>query len=230
MLAAVLTVCFAGAAKAQSKFEITPGADLVSSYVWRGMYQTGVSFQPSLNVSTGGFSFGFWGSTDFASVGGASAGIPKEFDFSAGWTFGAFSVTLYDYWWAGEGAKYVDYDASHFIEASVGFSAGKFSFGANTMLKEGNGGDAGYEQQFSTYLTAAIDFEVKGIECSAGLGVSPWTGMYHRLGTEGFVVSSLSLKASKAIKVSDSFSLPVFTEVIVAPNQDNAFLVFGVSL
>ena len=230
LLIAALTICSAGAVEAQSKFEIRPGADLVSSYVWRGMYQTGVSFQPSLNASIGGFSLGFWGSTDFTSVGGWSAGIPKEFDFSVGWAGDAFSITLYDYWWAGEGRKYSDYEASHFIEASLGYSVGKFSFGLNTMLNEGNEGDADYEQMFSTYVTAAVDFNVKGVQCSAGLGVSPWTGMYHRSGTEGFMVSTVSLKASKEIKIGEGFSLPIFTEAIIAPNQDNVFLVFGISL
>ncbi|WP_439809887.1 hypothetical protein [Parabacteroides distasonis] len=41
---------------------------------------------------------------------------------------------------------------------------------------------------------------------------------------------SISLKASKEIKITENFSLPVFTQAIIAPEKDNVFLVFGVSL
>lgn len=43
-------------------------------------------------------------------------------------------------------------------------------------------------------------------------------------------MNSISLKASKEIKITDSFSLPVFTQVIAAPEHDDVFFVFGVSL
>ncbi|MDR2497876.1 MAG: hypothetical protein LBD28_00360 [Tannerellaceae bacterium] len=230
IIAAALTVCVSTTMKAQAEFEITPSADLVSSYVWRGMYQTGASFQPSLNLSYGAVSLGFWGSTDFASVGNFDLGIPKEFDITLGLSLGSLSVALVDYWWAGEGSPYGEYKASHFFEAALGYSFGSFSLGWNTMLWEANGGVDDYEQQFSTFITAAYDFSVKGVLCSAGIGISPWTGMYHAGDSKGLVFSTISLKASKEIKLSDSFSLPVFAEAIVAPNQDNAFLVFGISL
>ena len=230
IIAAALTVGVSTAVKSQTEFEITPSADIVSSYVWRGMYQTGASFQPSLNLSLGGLSLNFWGSTDFVSAGNGALGIPKEFDATLGWSAGGFSVSLADYWWAGEGSAYGAYKASHFFEGTVGYSFGSFSLGWNTMLWEGDGGDEDYKQQFSTFVTAAYDFSVKGVQCSAGIGVSPWTGMYHAGDATGFVFSTISLKASKEIKLSDTFALPVFAEVVVAPHQDNAFIVFGISL
>ncbi|MDR2496702.1 MAG: hypothetical protein LBD21_06205 [Tannerellaceae bacterium] len=230
IIAAALTVGLSTSMKAQTEFEITPSADLVSSYVWRGMYQTGASVQPSLNLSLGGLSLSFWGSTDFVSAGNVSLWTPKEFDITLGWSSGGFSVSLADYWWAGEGSKYGTYKESHFFEGTLGYSFGSFSLGWNTMLWEGDGGDDDYEQQFSTFVTAAYDFSVKGVQCSAGIGVSPWTGMYHAGGSKGLVLSTLSLKAAKEIKLSDSFALPVFTEVVLAPHLDNAFLVFGISL
>lgn len=48
--------------------------------------------------------------------------------------------------------------------------------------------------------------------------------------SDGFGVCSISLKASKEIKITDSFSLPVFTQAIIAPQNDSVFLVFGISL
>ena len=70
---------------------------------------------------------------------------------------------------------------------------------------------------------------MKGVDLTASLGVTPWTGLYHREGTNGFDVSSVSLKASKEIKVTDSFDLPLFVQCIFSPNQDNVYLVVGMS-
>jgi hypothetical protein len=207
-----------------SKLEITPSADLVSSYVWRGAYQTATAIQPGLTLSYGGFSVGAWGSTDFAFQG-------KEVDFTVGYETGGFSLAFTDYWWAGEGSSYGDYKTTHFFEGTVGY---RFSFPLalswNTMLGLDSDKNAEGNQQFSTYISAGYDFAVKDVALTASIGLAPWTGIYHKADTEGFALSVISLKATREIKISDSFSLPVFAETIIAPNQDNIFLVFGISL
>ncbi len=45
--------------------EFTIQGDFVSSYVWRGIYQTG-PFQPTLGFSAGNFSLTAWGSTSLS--------------------------------------------------------------------------------------------------------------------------------------------------------------------
>ena len=55
MFAATCVTCSCFAQE-KSKFEITPAADIVSSYVWRGVYQTSASVQPSLKASYAGLS------------------------------------------------------------------------------------------------------------------------------------------------------------------------------
>ena len=49
-------------------------------------------------------------------------------------------------------------------------------------------------------------------------------------GTTGFAVTNVSLKATKDIKVTDSFSIPVFGQVVANPCSQNAYLVFGFTL
>ncbi|MDR1644515.1 MAG: hypothetical protein LBS05_01630 [Tannerellaceae bacterium] len=218
-------------AQEDTKLEVSAGADLVSSYVWRGIYQTGVSLQPALTLSYGGLSLGVWGSTDFSTA--DQAYIPKEFDVTLGYEAGGFSIGVTDYWWAGETAPYGEYTASHFIEGSIGYGFGEafpLSLSWSTMLGLDGDKNANGKQQYSTFASAGYDFKVKDVALTASIGVSPWTGIYHKADTKGFVLSTLSLKATKEIKITDSFSLPVFVETIVAPNQDNAFLVIGVSL
>jgi uncharacterized protein (TIGR02001 family) len=230
LLTALLTPA-AIVAQEKSKWEVSAGADLVSSYVWRGMYQTGASVQPGLTLSVGGFSLGVWGSTDFSIAENAS--IAKEFDVTLGYEVAGFSIGVTDYWWAGERTPYGHYEASHFYEGTIGYSLGEsfpLSLSWSTMF--GLDGDKNEEgkQQYSTYISAGYDFRVNDVALTATVGVSPWTGIYHKADTKGFALSTLSLKAAKELKITDSFTLPVFVETIVAPNQDNVFLVFGISI
>ncbi|MDE7070218.1 MAG: hypothetical protein K2O63_06900, partial [Alistipes sp.] len=44
---------------------VDAGMDLVSSYIWRGIYLGGPSFQPSVTMRAGNFTLGAWASVDF---------------------------------------------------------------------------------------------------------------------------------------------------------------------
>lgn len=230
LTATALLMSFATFAQEEKQFEIAPSADLVSSYVWRGVYQTGASVQPSINLSYAGFSLTAWGSTDFSSLSDPDKG--KEFDLTIGYGIGGFSIGVTDYWWAGEGHRYGDYSNSHFFEGTAGYNFGEsFPLGITwSMMFAGGDKKADGDRRFSTYVEAAYDFSVLGVDVTPSIGVSPWTGMYHREGKDGFALCTIALKASKEIKITDSFSLPVFAQAIVAPNQDNVFLVFGLSI
>ena len=230
LTATALLMSFATFAQEEKQFEIAPSADLVSSYVWRGVYQTGASVQPSINLSYAGFSLTAWGSTDFSSLSDPDKG--KEFDLTIGYGIGGFSIGVTDYWWAGEGHRYGDYSNSHFFEGTAGYNFGEsFPLGITwSTMFAGGAKKADGDRQFSTYVEAAYDFSVLGVDVTPSIGVSPWTGMYHREGKDGFALCTIALKASKEIKITDSFSLPVFAQAIVAPNQDNVFLVFGLSI
>ena len=100
----------AGALKAQKQMSVDLGADLVSSYVWRGVRQTGFSIQPSLGAAYKGVSLGAWGSTDMNNEGF------KEIDFTLGYSVGGLSLAVTDYWWDGEGAfRYFNRAAAGFV-------------------------------------------------------------------------------------------------------------------
>ena len=53
-----LLAMFTNKASAQVRFNVQ--GDLVSSYVWRGMYQTGASIQPTLSFSVENLSLTAW--------------------------------------------------------------------------------------------------------------------------------------------------------------------------
>ena len=64
--AVLIGFCAILTAKAEVNFAYEAGAEVVSSYLWRGQYNGGLSFQPYVSVGYEGektsFSFGAWGS------------------------------------------------------------------------------------------------------------------------------------------------------------------------
>ncbi len=202
--------------KSKERLKLSPTVDLVSSYIWRGAYQTGISLQPGLSATYSGFFLSVWGSTDFSTS-------FKEFDLSLGYEHLGFSLTINDYWWEGEGNPYFDYRNLHHYEAGIGYSFGEIfplTLSWNTF----------WDKEASTYIQAAYDVSLKDVKLNLAAGLSPWTGYYHKTGTKGFIIADVVFTASKSIPISQSFELPVFTQIIVAPNQNNVYLVFGLSL
>ena len=49
------------ASSVQAQVEVSTGADFYSTYVFRGIAYDGSSLQPSVTVTSGGFSVGAWG-------------------------------------------------------------------------------------------------------------------------------------------------------------------------
>ena len=70
------------------------GTDLVSTYVWRGVRESGPAFQPSLTMSAGNFSATAWGSVDFDSA-------YKEMDLTLAYALGPVTLSVADLYWTG---------------------------------------------------------------------------------------------------------------------------------
>ncbi len=117
-----------GVIHAQPQTEISIGGDLVSTYVWRGVYQSGFSLQPEIGLSVGGFTVGVWGSTDLDNF--------KEVDLSVGYSVRGFSVGVTDYWWGGQRlgdgrfAPYFKYGDTHYFEGTLAYEFGEKFRGA----------------------------------------------------------------------------------------------------
>jgi len=223
--AILLIMSYSVFAQDEKKFTVTPGADIVSSYVWRGIYQTGASVQPSLSISGAGLSLTAWGSTDFSNA--SDEYKAKEFDLTCGYGIGRFSMAVTDYWWSGEGARYGNYSNNHYFEGTLSYTFGEkfpLSLTWNTMFAGGDKNEDG-DLQYSTFIEAKYSVNVNGIEFSPSIGISPWTGLY----SDGFGLNSISLKAKKDIVITDKYSLPLFAQVIAAPEHDNVFLILGIS-
>lgn len=223
---------------AQDKVEASVGADLVSSYIWRGQKLGGVSVQPSLGISYKGLSLGAWGSVGFESK------DTKELDFTLGYSVGGFSISVTDYWFETDGAtnKYFQYGAhstNHVFEGQVGYDFGFLAVNWYTNFAGADGvkvNDKGEEKRaYSSYVSLAAPFKLGGLEWTAEVGAVPWETSFYNFvdgekeGTSGFAVTDISLSAAKDIKVTDSYNIPIFAKVSMNPCTEKAYFTFGLS-
>ena len=205
---------------AQDKFEVSLGAEVVSKYVWRGFDQaSGTSVQPSLGLAYKGISLSAWGSTSVTDL------EPKELDLTLAYSIGGFGIAVTDYWWSGESGKYGHYKESHYFEGALSYNFGDkvpLTLSAAMMFAGADKNPDG-DQNFSAYFNAAYD-----IACPSEVTLTPSKSyMYTGEKISGF--TDISLKAAKEVKVTDSFSIPIFVQFTVSPVMDKTYLIFGMS-
>lgn len=222
-LKAILAVAlFASSSIAFAQSSFSVGADLVSSYVWRGYKQvnTAPNFQPYASFATGKLTIGAWGSTDFT-------GTLKEFDLYATYAISdKLALTVTDYNWAFTQSYFnLGAGTDHIVEATLAYAGTEslpLSASLNVMLAGADKTSTG-DQAFSTYLE--LGYQVAdNAKVFAGGSVLD-TPMYGKAG-----VSNLGIKISKSIELSDKFSLPVYGVAGFNTITNDAFLVFGISL
>ena len=79
------------------------------------------------------------------------------------------------------------------------------------------------------YLETGYSANLEDVELNAFLGAAPGENDRY-YGVNRFSVINLGFKISKGIKITESFSLPVFGSVILNPASEDLFYVFGISI
>ena len=220
----LIIILTTSAGKAQG-VDFSLGTDIVSSYVWRGAYQTSAAIQPSMGLSVSGFSLSAWGSVPFH-------GTAKEVDLTAAYEIAGLSLAVTDYWCVDEGSyKYFMYDSkrtAHIFEGTIGYALPieKFplSVSWNTMFAGADYLEEG-DRAYSSYVEISFPFKIKTVDIGLSVGLNPWKSNY----ADDFSVINAGLKATKELKITDSFSLPISGEIIANPRYEDVFFVFGVS-
>jgi hypothetical protein len=192
----------------------TAGADIVSSYIWRGSRQgRGPHIQPSVEYSAGPFAAGIWGTFDLHGY--------KEVDMYAVMDLpGGFNVSLQDYYLADlPWADFSSESGSHVLEAGFGYESENVSLMASYIFNEAggmgsNGGDLYFESRFS--------FDYFTVIMGAGNGWHTEDGRFN--------ACSIGLEVGREISVSDTFTLPVTAQLIYNPDQERLFITAGVSI
>ncbi len=223
-----LAICvIAVLATTSVKAQFATGADIVSSYVWRGIPQEGTkgtpNIQPYVSFTTGGFTIGSWASSSFL-------GNVKEVDLYATYAFSSsLALTVTDYNW-GFNSSYFNYSkgGDHMFEATLAYtgaeafplsaSVNTFFAGADTLATGKNA--------FSTYVELSYPI-TSYAKVFVGASLLESNMVY---ATTGFGVTNVGLKVSKSIVITDKFSLPVYGILGFNPYAGNAFFVAGITL
>jgi len=234
----VLAICAIAVLSTMSvKAQFSTGADIVSSYVWRGVPQESNSkagtpnIQPYASFTTGGFTIGSWASSSFS-------GNVKEVDLYATYVFSPlFSVTLTDYNYgfgtdSVGGQKYFNYkkaETDHVFEGTLAYAGVEsfpLSLSINTMFygADKKPSDA-TKQAYSTYFEFGYP-----ITSFAKVFLGGSVGESNNYLTSKFGITNVGFKVSKSIAITDKFSLPVYGIVGANPYAKNAFFVAGITL
>ena len=220
-------------ALAQDKVEATISGDFVSSYIWRGQDMGNVSIQPTLGVSYKGLSLTAWGN-----VGLSNSDDTKEFDLTLAYTTGRLNIGITDYWFnkmngGDPDGRYFKYDAhgtNHVFEANIGYDFGYASLQWYTNFAGNDGVNKNGKRVYSSYFEVNVPFKLATVDWSATVGVVPYATSFYNEWTSGFSVINIALNASKDIKITDSFSIPLFAKVIGNPRTQKGYFVLGFTL
>lgn len=221
---AVLAVLATTSVKAQ----FSVGADLVSSYVWRGVPQEATkgtpNIQPFVSFTTGKFTIGSWASSSLI-------GNVKEVDLYATYAISSsLALTVTDYNW-GFTNSYFNYGtgSDHLFEATLAYTGGEsfpLSGSVNTFFAGANDLKANGKRAYSTYVELSYPLSASAkVFTGAALGES--AAVY---GTTEFGVINAGIKVSKSIEITDKFSLPVYGVFGVNPYAKGAYFVAGITL
>lgn len=207
MLAAVLMLSASDITNAQ-EVQVSTGVDLYSTYVFRGVAYDGPSWQPSVEVSSGGFAIGAWGSQGYGGF--------QEMDLYAGYSFDfGLYLGVTDYYYPG--SLYLDGD-SHAFEINLGYEKDAFSLAGNFIVNEAvSAGSAGGD----LYFEAGYSLDQADLFIGAGDG-------WHSTDGE-FALVNIGIGTSKDIVITDTFTVPVNGAVVFNPDSEQFYILVGFS-
>jgi hypothetical protein len=215
----------------KDKLSFNIGADLVSRFIWRGIpLSLNANIQPGVSVSHSNLTIGAWGSYSF------SSGY-NETDMFLSYDLGSFTLGVCDYFNENENdlssndfGNFRNSDTintPHTLEGSLSFN-GTENFPLSLTLATffyGADKDENNKNYFSTYLEAAYTLSVKESEIKIFLGGTPRSGYY----SDKAAIVNAGVTASHNLKITDSFSMPVYTSFVVNPDANDVFLVLGLT-
>jgi hypothetical protein len=198
-------------AQEERKTKFSAGADLYSSYIWRGSkFGTGPAIQPTVKFAAGGLTVGVWGSFDASGYQEADPYISYSFPFG-------LSLGITDYYYPGLGGSFFA-DSSNAYELNGGFTKGGFSISANYIINKAPlPASAGSDK----YFQASYAFSQVSVTVGAGDGWHTADGKFN--------VCNVAIGTSKEISITDRFSIPVSGQIVLNPDKKQLFLAVGFS-
>lgn len=169
------------------------GADVVSSYLWRGQNLGGLAIQPSITLDWKGLYVSGWG--NIGADNWTFENLNPELDITIGYdNYGLQLDLTHLYYFGGEsyfpkgGFKAQEIESSSTMEAHAGFHLGDLVesvplaidwyttiYGADCYLNEAGE----WQRAWSTYIQVGYTFNLPlGVDLTTNVGFTPWRGMY----------------------------------------------------
>jgi len=242
LAAAVTAVVFS--AKAEVNFAYEAGAEIVSTFIWRGQYNGGLSFQPDASIGFDAkdeliqFRFGAWGNVG-ASDWKFQKGLPETEDGNPN-TFFVPEVDVYGsltLWGATVGFTHYYYfggtpffsgledDGGSQTEIQLGYDFGAltdvgiylnwYTMIAGNDLRRDDAEAA--HRAWSTYIELGYDYtwEKIGLTLGGQIGMSPWESEVY--GNKKFAVTNISVRLGKEWTF-DPCSIELFAQGTLNPD------------
>lgn len=211
-------------------FEGELQADVVTSYVWRGQENAGISIQPTAAISWKGLQLGAWGSYEISGKNAAG----KELDLTLSYSAKGFSIGMTDYF-IGASSPFFNYknnETNHTFEAMIGYDFGCVSVNWFTNVAGLDGcNQFNGKRAYSSYLQLAAPFKLAKMDWTASVGMVPWsTDFYAADNSRHFHVNSVALQAGYDVKCGSRFTLPVFANISANPSSNSMFFFIGCTL
>lgn len=219
--------------------ELLLEADAVSRNIWRGQDLGAVSLQPTVGIAWKGLSLTAWGS-----IGLSQPDDDEEIDITLAYGRGRWHAAVTDYWFAYSRRSILDglaadpsnryfsygaHDTNHVFEANVGYDFGPVALDWFTNFAGCDGTGPGGSRAYSSYVQAQVPFTLAACQWTATVGAVAWaTDFYDR--ARGFAVTDVSLRADKELRVTGTFSLPLFAGVTANPSTQKAWIFFGLTI
>ena len=120
------------------------------------------------------------------------------------------------------------------FDLTLAYQTGGFHIGVTDYYFDTEGEryflyDAHGDRAYSSYVEATVPFRLAGLDWQGTLGAVPYATDYYA-DASGFAVTNVAVKATKDLKITDSFSVPVFAQVAANPSSQKAYFVVGFTL
>ena len=231
----ISSIVLAQEEKKEHSLKVT--SDIVSSYIWRGgLVDLNPNIQPTLAYTKGGFEIGAWGSSNLTAT-------YKEFDLYAQYSFKSLTVGVYDCYWPSDWSNknyfiYKKDNTNHIYEGFLKYT-GPDAFPISILATNWFYGDDKYSSveypndstkwgnnRYSTYFELIYPFAIAENNLDVFIGGTPQQNVY---GTGPGIVN-LGVTAYRSIKITENFELPIKAQIIVNPQSEKVFMVFGITL
>lgn len=221
-------------------FEWSAGCEFTTTYLWRGMKNGGMAFQPDASIGYGGLNLEAW--ANIGSVDNSFKEFNPELDITLSYSIAGLTVGATHYFYF-DGSRYFDYTKPNLADYADGnYGKGyagnqtevfaKYEFGEifekfplTVMWATFVGGDdwleqydnpddpeelTGLKRAFSSYLEVSYKAELP-----LGFSLTPTVGMtpwagYYNYYENKFSVNNISLRADWELEVKEVFTLDVY--------------------